>query len=710
MCPEARTPALSRHARGPSRLATVGRQVLAGLLLLAVGIPAYAGLEETAVGPVGEQAARLGAQYFQAHWAGVLLGVVAVIVLGLLVKTPSPERWVARWSSALCRLPVAALGAIAGGVAASVSAWIATAHLGRSPVLLDGISQWIQSRYFAAGALAGPPLPDPAFWQLQFMVITDGGWASQYPPGFAAVLALGWTAGSTWWVGPVLLGVAIFLTALVAERLLEPDRLAARLGVLLMAGSAFLAFHAAASMNHVLATALIALAWYASLRALDGRWPWALLAGAAVGATFATRPYVAAVLGPLATVGVWALAASERSTVRGWALRLGAALLGALPPVVATLWYNARLFGDPLRFGYTAAAGPSHGLGFHVDPWGAPYGLGEALRYTSIDLLSLSLDLLQSPVPVVVLVASALVLHAGWRRRHALLVAWALLPVAANLLYWHHDLFFGPRLLYEAAPAWCLLASTSALVVLRGLPRAGPSARILHRTAVGLTLALAWFVGVLIAGPARVRGQAELARVTGMTVRAPAVDEPTLVFVHEDWESRLGARMSALGVRLDSLRAALRLNTTCEVDRFVRARETGHGSDGPSLSFAGPSRRPLRVVQMDSGSRIRTEEGELLDDVCRREAAADLGGVDPLAPLLWQGDLPGLIRGGALYVRDLGPERNDALLLRFPTHRPALLARTGGEAVLLPYRPAIEARWSPAYDASGPASAAPGTP
>ncbi|MCA9737439.1 MAG: hypothetical protein KC645_07420, partial [Gemmatimonadetes bacterium] len=575
---------------------------------------------------------------------------------------------------------------------------------------LDGISQWIQARYFAAGALAGPPLPDPAFWQLPFMVLTEAGWASQYPPGFPAVLALASTAGSVWWVGPLLLGVAVLLTALVAERLLAFDRLAARLGVLLMAGSGFLAFHAAASMNHVLAMALIALAWYASLRALDGRWPWALLAGAAVGATFATRPYVAVVLGPLATVGVWALAPVGRATVQAWVLRLGAALLGALPPVAATLGYNALLFGSPLRFGYTAAAGPAHGLGFHVDPWGAPYGVGEALRYTSIDLLSLSLDLLQSPIPVVVLVAAALVLNADWRRGHALVVAWALLPVLANAFYWHHDLYLGPRLLYEAAPAWCLLASTSALVVLRRLPRAGPSARILHRTAVGLTLALAWFVGVLVAGPARVRGQAEVARATGMTVRGPAVDEPTLVFVHEDWESRLGARMSALGVRLDSLRAALRLNTTCEVDRYVRAREAGRGSAGQVLAFEGTSLRRLRIVQMDSGSRIRTEEGELLDDVCRREAAADLPGVDPLAPLLWQGDLPGLTSGGALYVRDLGPERNASLLSRFPRHRPALLARRGGAAVLLPYGPAIEARWSPAYEDSAAGAAEPGTP
>ncbi|MCA9737440.1 MAG: hypothetical protein KC645_07425, partial [Gemmatimonadetes bacterium] len=89
MHPAARTRALTRHVREPSRPEVVGRRLLAGLLLLAVAVPAHAGLAGTAVGPVGEQAARLGAQYFRAHWGGGLLAVAAVMILGALVKTPS---------------------------------------------------------------------------------------------------------------------------------------------------------------------------------------------------------------------------------------------------------------------------------------------------------------------------------------------------------------------------------------------------------------------------------------------------------------------------------------------------------------------------------------------------------------------------------------------------------------------------------------------
>jgi hypothetical protein len=685
------------------------RRALGGLILALVLLPWYRLVAWRGVGPSSEQTLRLGSQYFLAHWAGLLLGLVLILVLSRLLR---PAHLATAWGAVKRRLvqPPAlhvgvALALLATGLSLAISLWA----LNRRPVLLDGASQLIQARYFAAGLLAGPALPDPAFWEFQFMTRTPAGWASQYPPGFPVILALGLRAGVVWLVGPVLLGATVCLTTLVAERLFPQDRETARVGSVLVAVSYFLAFHAGSYMNHALAAALVGLAVFASLRALDDTWRWALLSGAAVGALFATRPLVAVVLGFFATVLVWAIApARARLDPPGWTRRVAAATCGALPFVLGVMAYNARLFGNPLRFGYLAVAGPAHGLGFHADPFGSPYGLREALGHTSADLLGLSLDLLQTPLPVLVLIGLYLLRAPSLDRGTRLTAAWALLPVAGNALYWHHDLFMGPRLLYEAAPGWCLLGAGAALHLIRSLPVVPPghggrarSTGRATRAGVAVTFVLALGVGVVLAGPAKVRSYAVNGRAAGVTLAPPLVERPALVFVHEAWASRLGTRLAALGVRVDSIRAALQGNTTCELERLVRVREGEEAGRLPSAqpdSLPGGQRprvRPLRDLVMPSGSTIRTYTGEVLTPECEREAASDYEMVLALPPLLWQGDLPGLEARGAMYVRDLGPDWNARLLSRFPEREPALLTRlAGGELRLIPYAAGMKRLWS----------------
>jgi len=685
------------------------RRVLGALLLALVLLPWYR-LLAPGTGPSAEQTLRLGGQYFLAQWAGLVLGAAVVLVLSRLLRS---ARVAPLWDAVQRRLvlaPALGVGLALAAVATGLSLAISVGALNQRPILLDGPTQLLQARYFAAGWLAGPPLPDPAFWEFQFMTQTPGGWAAQYPPGFAVLLAAGLHAGAVWLVGPLVLGLAVCLTTLVADRLFPDDREAARIGSTLVAVSFFLAFHAGSYMNHALAAALVALAVFASLRALDGTWRWALLSGAAVGMLFATRPLVALVLGFFATVIVWAGApARARFELREWAQRLAAAACGAAPFVLGVMAYNARLFGSPFRFGYVAAAGSAHGLGLHTDPFGSPYGLREAVGYTSADLLGLSLDLLQTPLPALVLIGWYLIRAPTLDRGARLAATWALLPVAANALYWHHDLFMGPRLLYEAAPGWCLLLAGAARHVIRALPAAppGPVASVASASSrqrwvtpagVALTFALALGVGVAFAGPARLRGYAESGRQSGVTLAAPTVDRPTLVFVHEDWESRLGARLAALGVRVDSIRAVMQLHTTCELERFVSARERSESASertgfSPDVQERGPRR--LRALRMPSGSTIRTYPGEVLTPECEREAASDYTAVLALPPLLWQGDLPGLGSQGAMYVRDLGPERNARLLARFPERQPAVLVREGADRLrLAPYGRGMDEIWS----------------
>jgi hypothetical protein len=683
------------------------RRCVAALLLGLVLLPWYGLVSARGSGPAVEQTLRLGPVYYSNLWVSAALLLGAALLLSRLLPPRSLDpAW--RWSERLLLKPAPTSFALGLSAIAFLGAlWVSAGVLETRPALLDGVAQWLHARYLAGGALSGPPLEDPEFWQFQFMVSTERGWVSQYPPGFATVLSWGARLGVPWLVGPALLGVAIFVTALVAERLSRDDRTLARLGAALAALSPMLAFHAGASMSHVLALALAAVALFAAIRAADEAWGWALLGGAALGALFATRPFTALVLGCVA-LAAWGVASrSARAPSRPGAVRLAAALAGAAPFVAAVLLYNRRFFGSPLRFGYEAAEGPGHGIGFHTDPWGNFYGPMEALGYTSADLQGLSVELLQIPAPALVAIGVYLLLAPRLSAGVALAGAWALLPVAAHAFYWHHDLFMGPRLLYESLPGWCILLAAAALTSVRVLPPSGwrfLRVGLLTRSGLAAAWVLALAVGVFYASPRKLASYRSESARSGMSLAAPPVEGPALVFVHGSWEDRLASRLDAAGMRLDSIRLALANNPSCRLELHLQRMDDtraavyarGEGSVEPDFRalFQGPSGLQLRELRMPSGSVIRTYEGESLDPLCERQASSDFAGVVGLPPLLLQGDLPGLGRGGAMFVRDLGPEHNRRLILRFPEREPRLLVRREGVLRVLPYEEGIAALWS----------------
>ncbi|MDP2959704.1 MAG: hypothetical protein Q8N53_25090 [Longimicrobiales bacterium] len=680
------------------------RRLVGALLLILVLPPWYRLVDSRGGGAAAEQTLRLGSAYTLELWTWSVLGIVGVLLLGWLLPPGLPASLWSRVRQRILSVRLHSFGLALALVATGAALWTSAAVLDGMPVLIDGVGQLVQARYLAAGMLSGPRLAHPEFWQFQFMVLTDAGWVSQYPPGFSALLAAGWRLGAAWLVGPGLLGVAVYLTALIADRLFPSDPVVARMGAVLATVSPLLIFHAAGYMSHVLALALLTVALYASLRAVEEGWAWSLVTGAALGGMLATRPYTAVVLGFFATVVVWSRPPQPQAglpSARAWALRLAGLAAGAGPFILALLLFNAHFFGAATRFGYVAAAGPAHGLGFHVDPWGSPYGFVEAVGYTSADLVGLSSDLLQAPIPWMVVVSLYLLLAQRLGRGAFLASMWAMLPVLGNAFYWHHDLFMGPRLLYEAVPGWCLLLAASAAWSVRALPK-GLEGRVLGgvglRSGASAVFALGLVVGVLYAGPQKLASYRATPERPGLSVRAPAVDRPALVFVHGSWEERLGSRLAALGMRLDSVRLALRHNSSCHAELSLAALEggVGVGSSEPGgipLAFEEHGGPQLRELRMPSGSVIRTYEGETLDPRCERQAASDFQGIVDLVPLIWQGDLPGLGSTGAMFVRDFGPERNARLLEEFPGREPKLLTRNGTEIRLMPYEDAVAGLW-----------------
>jgi hypothetical protein len=302
------------------------------------------------------------------------------------------------------------------------------------------------------------------------------------------VLAAGLAAGAWWLLNPLLAALLALSSYRVARW--SAGEAAARLALILLCASPFVVAVAGSEMSHLGAATLAMIAAAAATLATERR-PvgFAALAGLALGLMTAFRPLdaVAAAL-PVGAILWWwcgprlpALAATS-----------AAGLLGSMP----TLWYNTRTTGSWHTFGYTVLWGPQHSLGFHAVPFGTPLTLTRAIARTGMDLHQLNMYLLDGTLPMLLVIAVALVL--GRRQLRApdgvpFLAAGAL--SAFLFFYWHRDVFYGPRFLYSAV-AWYVIVLARALVVLR---RSGNRAGLLASTFVFATIA----VGLIAITPGR---------------------------------------------------------------------------------------------------------------------------------------------------------------------------------------------------------------
>lgn len=693
------TASLKADPRRRDRLTTYLFRFTGGLLLLLIIVPSYrmvasADADRIAADVIG--AADLARTL-------LLLGTLITLTIGVLAsRVIDPHHLeqslenVGRW---LASVPLPWLAASLALLSGLLSLVFSLSVLEGKPNLIDAMVQLAHARFVAAGQLSGPVDQFSEFWHLPSSIVTPNGWISQYPPGYVVLLGFGMRLGVPQLVGPILLGVAVFFTTLVAERLFPDDRVAARLGAVMLALSPFLLGLAGAFMNHIGAAAFISVAIYCALRSRDtDSFTWAILCGAAVGAVFSIRP-LTAVVAALVVAFIWLIGPSMRlseAVARFLRLTLGA-VVGIAPFLVALAAYNRHFFGNPIRFGYAALAGPLVAPGFHRDPSGHIYGALQALGYTSSDLATLSMYLLETPIPAVGVVALFLIFAPEFARGTRIVALWALLPIVANAFYWHHGIFMGPRMLNEWTPAWALLTAVAAVGLVRRIPRDWTLGNYSPRAAVTITLLLAWLAGIVYLGPQR------LARYGGSwmassRMQIPATASPSLVFVHGGWPTRIAMRLIAHGLRGDSLEAALALNATCDVHNFANWYATNPGDrsgSAPPLNFdfAGPNK--TQTIRIAQGDEIRYEEGRPFVRSCLRQVASDSLGIIDISPLIWQSDLPGLDGTGAMIVRDMGPEDNARIVARYPGRVPMMLFRPEkeGPPKLVPYAVGIKSLW-----------------
>lgn len=675
--------------RPRTALADAARRCIGLVLLALVVFPVFRVLDPSDF--MEGRMAQTGADTWRYVW-GMALGwrTGAAMLATLLIALATRGRVtavVSRFGRAVGDTPTWIAALVVALIGAGLTALVVFTVFDQRTILNDASVQLIQARYFAAGMLAGPPLPLPEFWSVQFMVQTAAGWVSQYPPGHALLLAGGFGVGAPWLTMVLASAVTGFMLVLSFDRLFD-NRAVGRVAAALAVASPFFLGLAAGYMSHATLAAAAATALYLGLRAEEGSLGWAVAAGAAVGLMVTIRPVTGIVLGTFLTAVVWvsspAVDLGDPAVRTGLFRRFGAWVVGGLPFAVGFAWFNARFFGGPMTLGYVAASGPNHGLGFHEDPWGRMYTPTAAIGHSSAELLSLSRELFAAPIPLVALIGAFLLLAPRLGRGHRIVLGWALLPLLVSALYWHHDLVFGPRMLGEAVPAWAALSVISALWLVgrvrgvesdQGEPAAaddvemaedGPKSepgmvRAWASDALVITALTALVFGAAFGGPERL-GRRGAALGAHPEIRE---ENPSLVFVHEAWGDRLGGRLAGRGLRLDSVRTLLTRYHPCQLEAGL-----------------------LGVDQ------------EQVLPICQREQASDalierFGGLG-LTGLLWLDDLPGMPAEGPLWVRDLGPQENQRVLDAYPERVPLFLLPTGsGGWDIVPYAQGVGTTWPP---------------
>lgn len=700
-----RFPPVTPQGAGTRRLGTVVRRMAGGALVLLPLLPLHRLLAHPRTGLAGEATVRTMEAYGDFMVSGIFIVGLVAVAAGLL-----PWKLAAGVGAALGRLGgrgdltfAGTLAVISGALTLVFTLLV----LRGEPNAVDSVVQLLHARFWTEGRLAGPT-EGAAFWTLQNAVFTARGWVSQYPPGHVLVLAVGLAAGALPLVGAVMVGVTVFFGARLALRLQAHDPAAGRLGAMMLALCPFFVLLGGSYMNHVTAATFVTMGGYALLRAWEapGHGGWALVAGFAFSWAMATRPLSTVAMAAALVLTIPFAARELGGSAPGTRVTRLVALMvaGAIPVTAAFLAYNAWFFGHPLRMGYEVALGPSMRLGFHQDPWGNLYGWREALAWTASDLRALSVNLFEAPLPAVAVIGTYLLAARRMSPAVRVYVAWATAPVLTNALYWHHGIFMGPRMLHEAAPAWALLFAASAVGLVRLIP---PGARVLGRMGVrngvagGLVFSTA--LGLLVLAPLRAvtYGPGE---ETAALPTLPEVAGPSLVFVHDAWPGRIAMTLAAHGFRLDQVETLLRQNSTCTVDALAQAaaaaavarvRELWSAMD----TIPRADKLPPRVA-VAPGYLIRVLPGEGLTPECRRQAHSDRFGVVDLAPFTWRGDLPGGEVRGALYIRDMGPERNAAMVELHSGREPLVYSFVSGSPgpVLLPYDEGMRLLWGEGED------------
>ena len=192
-------------------------------------------------------------------------------------------------------------------VAAAGARLMSVGLLDDVPHVMDEVTYELQARLYASGHIAGPEaLPRAAF--SQWFVEDRGARYGIFPPGWPAMLAIGYLLRAPLWINPLLHGLTVLIVGGLAGRLFGRRAGLVAAGLYAMMPQALLL--AATRMSHTAVAFLAAVVFAAVLRRLcpvegapasgqmndRGRALGDAGAGLALGMLAATRPLCAAVV------------------------------------------------------------------------------------------------------------------------------------------------------------------------------------------------------------------------------------------------------------------------------------------------------------------------------------------------------------------------------------------------------------------------------
>jgi hypothetical protein len=416
---------------------------------------------------------------------GLILAVLVTAVAAGLPRRSILPADRATWDVSISL--IAALVVLAAG------AYVSVELFDKAPHVLDAVSYYFQGRTFASGSLAAPAPAVPDAFPTPFTVVHDGKWFSQYPPGTALLLAVGFVLHVPWLIEPMLAAATVALFYGLGRR--QYGRKTAVLGTALLASSPFLYLQAGAFLSHVPALFAGTVALYAATRYLengDGRW--AVLSSCAIGFTLLTREITALLYGlPLFVLLSHRVLAQGR---RRPLVHLAAS--GACFFIFAASYalYDRRLTGSLL-------VSPRH-LFNPNDEFGFGNGIGFYGKHTfaaglvNTDELLTALTIFSFGWPFYAALAPATLPFLLRRTRRWDFFHGALLAsfIVAYVFYFYHGIALGPRYYLEALPSLALLTargfavlSAFASCVLEKMGRSLPRPRAQNAT-VALLLIL----------------------------------------------------------------------------------------------------------------------------------------------------------------------------------------------------------------------------
>lgn len=284
--------------------------------------------------------------------------LAAALLLGILAAWPLKSWRTLTWE----RQPVLWVG-ILSATAGLLSLGYVSEYLRGGPRIIDATSYWLEARALAHGLLSfGVPEPLASF-RGRFLVTAEEArrLAVIFPPGYPAILAIGFIAGVPLLVGPAIAAALVVATYVLALRAFDRTDIAALAGMFSTVCAA-LRYHTADTMSHGWAALLLCVTLGAALKP---RGTGALVAGLACGGLLATRP----VTGVMALgLGTWLIAArsGQRDLIRFvMGLLPGIGLLGAHQYLATGSWWTS----SQARY-YALADGPpgcfAYGLGSEI--------------------------------------------------------------------------------------------------------------------------------------------------------------------------------------------------------------------------------------------------------------------------------------------------------------------------------------------------------